>query len=109
MSVGMPDIWDDIWDGQPASETIGFSLRFKNSGRVITFLRHCGLQSEEMSEMDSKNILENVSLATVHGLFQNLPMISHHMHPCNAPASVLQTPYLNQDNPIHSYEASLKR
>ena len=29
---------------RPASLTVGFSLRFKNSGHVITFLWLCGLQ-----------------------------------------------------------------
>ena len=32
---------------KPASRTVGFSPRFKNSGHVITFLRHCGLQNTD--------------------------------------------------------------
>ena len=30
-----------------ASRTVGFSLRFKNSGHVMMFLRRCGLQNTD--------------------------------------------------------------
>ena len=32
---------------RPASRTVGFSLRFKNSGHVMMFLRRCGLQNTD--------------------------------------------------------------
>ena len=32
---------------RPPLRTVGFSLRFKNSGHVLTFLRRCGLQNTD--------------------------------------------------------------